>query len=713
MWKVYQSQLQNPDFATVISPEVASAWRQLDLSAKGHMQYIAEAKTDVRPQVWTWLEFQVSRLFVEPYSKLVGANQWVSPGRFEDPERRLSNQDLGISQRELGMTSTVVPIWEVSGWILPVTGCAIIMIGLFRYLQSRPQDKHLWACFFNKIVAGSLLISLAVVTEQRTIKYMPRLLSIYYLPLAGGIVIGVVVMDFILIYLFIRSTEKKRHAQTQEGDAGELHPLPRSDSIPHASETNPEIPNQAIPSTVSHNNDSGQLASSSDQSIQQHASEYKQYLVPFSSSPFKAGSGGQEDRDHTSYQVDNDDTPLGERPPNWLELSLDLAWSASFATLTTNTDFTYWRSLGSYAVFFSIMWQLWANQVTYDIQFYTNDWFHRLVFVSQLGIYAALASFNDKFDVLWRLRESGRSAGFFTLEDFHQMRLNSERKTDLSFDTISIILGISRTLLVVQYFRVIYYRYKQHSVSRSSVVVLAAFTTSSGLFFMSSSLNRIFQQQWVASVVRLILWTLAATIEITTHTLMSKVAKAKLRGYGSLSARLGTLTVIVIGEGLNGIYSALQEVVIEPGFGWKGIGQVISVASIIFCTWLLYFNGFRERLPATKLGKEVWFNLHLPFHLSIILLLEGLKVNLLSSCLTILLLDKGEGMPQDIMGLIRHKITPPMGLVWIFPVSGGTTLLTGLLGYILRQPQGTAVVRSIDWNKIQGLSQINTRGAPS
>jgi len=95
----------------------------------------------------------------------------------------------------------------------------------------------------------------------------------------------------------------------------------------------------------------------------------------------------------------------------------DLAWTATFASLTSNTSISKEEDILSYGVFFAVAWQvssslyvqrdqypdnstiqLWASQLVYDLKFFTNDWFHRICFVIQLLVYGALAAFTNKFD---------------------------------------------------------------------------------------------------------------------------------------------------------------------------------------------------------------------------------------------------------------------------------------------------------------------------
>ncbi|KAL5634231.1 hypothetical protein ACGC1H_006149 [Rhizoctonia solani] len=78
--------------------------------------------------------------------------------------------------------------------------------------------------------------------------------------------------------------------------------------------------------------------------------------------------------------------------PTWVNLFYDLAWTATFSSLTQNGQFdTVWDTL-SYTAFFVVVWWLWASQVLYSINFYTDDWFHLLSIFLQMGVFGLLAA---------------------------------------------------------------------------------------------------------------------------------------------------------------------------------------------------------------------------------------------------------------------------------------------------------------------------------
>ncbi|KAG8722021.1 hypothetical protein FRC08_007790 [Ceratobasidium sp. 394] len=70
----------------------------------------------------------------------------------------------------------------------------------------------------------------------------------------------------------------------------------------------------------------------------------------------------------------NSDREWGDQIPSWLNLLYDLAWTATFSSLTSNTKFKGLWDIVSYTVFFTTAWWLWVSQVFYNAEFYTDDW---------------------------------------------------------------------------------------------------------------------------------------------------------------------------------------------------------------------------------------------------------------------------------------------------------------------------------------------------
>ncbi|KAG8973239.1 hypothetical protein FRC05_008953 [Tulasnella sp. 425] len=269
-----------------------------------------------------------------------------------------------------------------------------------------------------------------------------------------------------------------------------------------------------------------------------------------------------------------------------------------------------------------------ARQTTYDIKYYTNDWWHRALFVSQLGVYAILAACSGSFNVGWEISSDTMNiftgnAAALTAE---VIKTNEENSMVRSFMGVNIMLFISRMLLLAQYLRVLWYRHKSKQMQSRRFYLVPVATFIAGLIFLGCFIiMRESPYSKSAAIAQLSLWGLAIGIQILADAATLEDGKKGLKNQGDLSPRLSTLTVIIIGEGLNGICSTFRHSINSLGLTPKTAAQASLVLLTLSFVWLLYFDAFRIKSSSNRARDEIWLWLHLPLHLSLILLLEGIK----------------------------------------------------------------------------------------
>ncbi|CAE6444567.1 unnamed protein product [Rhizoctonia solani] len=344
--------------------------------------------------------------------------------------------------------------------------------------------------------------------------------------------------------------------------------------------------------------------------------------------------------DETKDVDKSNDEERGERPPAWLDLFYDLAWASTFSNLTQNNvisggqeSLSFIRYSGKYeqktdAKDFLI--------IPLYLQFYSNDWFHRIFVFLQLCVFGALAAFTSKFDVTAFVGSDDSDPAQRALDAFNNVskdqqaanELAAQRIPEVSFFGIALVVGISRILLCIQYIRVWLYA---HDKRDPAVVVkpLAMFI-SAGLW--CGSFAMLFTARYTnnaAHISKFIMWGVATAIEVAGHYFAPPAGH--LRSMGSLTARLATLVTIILGEGLNGITGALRFAATSLGFNIRCVALVLCTAVVVYLTFYLYFEGTRPRISKNR--RSLWICLHLPYMLCVILLMEGLKNLLLYTIL--------------------------------------------------------------------------------
>ncbi|KAB5590374.1 Transmembrane protein [Ceratobasidium theobromae] len=141
--------------------------------------------------------------------------------------------------------------------------------------------------------------------------------------------------------------------------------------------------------------------------------------------------------------------------PTWVNLFYDLTWTATFSSLTQNGKFSDVWDIVSYIAFFVAVWWIWASQTLYNINFYTDDWFHLAYIFLQMVIFGTLAATTRGYDVTTYIMHSPgeetlvpEPVGEITPEQHEAVMV-----TNLSMNVIAASILISRVLFLIQHLR--------------------------------------------------------------------------------------------------------------------------------------------------------------------------------------------------------------------------------------------------------------------
>ncbi|CAE6483845.1 unnamed protein product [Rhizoctonia solani] len=267
--------------------------------------------------------------------------------------------------------------------------------------------------------------------------------------------------------------------------------------------------------------------------------------------------------------------------PTWVNLFYDLAWTASFASLTQNGQLNEPWDTVSYIAFFLVVWWLWASQTLYNVHFYTNDWLHLLLIFLQLIIFGLLAATTRGYDVTAYIMHSPgistlksnltiadmvdpdqyqadrlaeyslrvialtlaisydvtayirHSPGITkldpqsTIDDmFDPDRYRADRVADYSLKCIALTLAISRTLLWAQHLRVFVYAKstarKQNLVVPWKLFVLPiGLSISNALFWAAMAVNFSSKGKDIrGAILKFVFWGVGLLLEVLLHLFM-------------------------------------------------------------------------------------------------------------------------------------------------------------------------------------------------
>ncbi|CAE6425178.1 unnamed protein product [Rhizoctonia solani] len=462
----------------------------------------------------------------------------------------------------------------------------------------------------------------------------------------------------------------------------------------------------------------------------------------------------------TASPPQTESKPLLNPGPTWVNLFYDLAWTATFSSLTQNGQFDSTWDAASYTAFFVVVWWLWASQALYEMNFYTNDWFHLAAIFLQLGIFGLLAATTRGFDVTAYILHSPGMPGTLDPKPMADItdpkRYNSEMTARVSLRVIAFSLAMSRVVLLIQYLRAFAYAYftvhsrrgRVYHLPRGLCIVPCGLFISMILFFAAWGLTRSeFGATASGAKLKYVLWGSGLVIEVISYIRIPQVVwrwlqfdhKDKLpwtsedkgfeKSLGSivplsselgntqvpvatttelpiphssvtLRSRLEGITTIILGEGINSIAGTLYSIISAPGLEGPILVNIVCTGFIVYFLAFLYFEGptSGHMDPNDKTRRRVyWLLLHLPFLLCIVLLLQGVKNQFLLTSF----LSTARTIVADLDHLDKELL-----VIWSEPdIRSNTTITRRLVNYGISWPQEYDMLLQ---NMTGGLLSVNT-----
>ena len=188
-----------------------------------------------------------------------------------------------------------------------------------------------------------------------------------------------------------------------------------------------------------------------------------------------------------------------------------------------------------------------------------------------------------------------------------------------TFKALSLILMCSRLILTFQYSVAFWFiRSYKNAVIPMATHMAVLFT--SAMIFLGLS----FAFTAGASEHILIAWYCIIALEALVIMLVSGNVKFLSFKPTVLVERLGLLTLIILGEGIIGMCTSINKVGSDKVYSPDVIGNIICSVGIMYFIWMLYFDPIQPERMGT-LREHMWAILHFPFHVSILLVVEGLS----------------------------------------------------------------------------------------
>ena len=204
-----------------------------------------------------------------------------------------------------------------------------------------------------------------------------------------------------------------------------------------------------------------------------------------------------------------------------------------------------------------------------------------------------------------------------------QWKPGEETNDYSTFKAFSLILMVSRLVLVVQYGSTLYFTRNYRSVRLPLLLVMGSYTVAAILY---GTLTAAFPKgnDYTTSNVYIAWYIISIGETLLTTVVSCRWRVISFKGT-HLIERLSLLTLIILGEGIIVVCKAISKIVKNYYiFTASVVGQIIAAVLIIYFLYMLYFDRLRDTHFGT-IKQQIWAFLHFPLHITLVLVLEGVS----------------------------------------------------------------------------------------
>ncbi|KAK9442403.1 Low temperature requirement A [Metarhizium brunneum] len=315
---------------------------------------------------------------------------------------------------------------------------------------------------------------------------------------------------------------------------------------------------------------------------------------------------GHDESNSEHHHGQDYDLPQFQRyeEPTLLEIFYDLFFAANYNVFNDTQQVTGQTKFKASVGYFCLLWLTWFQVALFDVRYVTDSLFARATRAIQLGVLVGFVVVAPKFNP--------------KDQDLDTMR------------AMSLILCFSRACLAVEYASTLWHvrRYKKAHMPLYLQIALHAAASAVYLGvtfrFTREKQSRVYMT-----------WYFIAGGEAILSLLLSNLSPVASLTKTHLMKRMTLLTVMIMGEGIQQLAKEVVTIVKNPT-AWDSttIGLVTAGTTTIYLVFLVYFDWLRDSFYLPRLRQQLWTSLHLPFHLALVLFMQGFTQYLLWSKIT-------------------------------------------------------------------------------
>ncbi|KAI0172162.1 bacterial low temperature requirement A protein-domain-containing protein [Hypoxylon sp. FL1284] len=282
------------------------------------------------------------------------------------------------------------------------------------------------------------------------------------------------------------------------------------------------------------------------------------------------------------------------------ELFYDLWFVANLNVFTGIHDVSDLAQFNSFIGFMVLLWTTWLLTTLYDVRFTADSVWERVCKAMHLGVMIGFAEIGTHFD--------------------------PNNQIPSVFQTMSLFLAVSRFVLAVQYGMVLF-QIRKYAHGKRPMLVTALLHLCAAAIYLGISFR--FDLGRTSRVF--LVWYIGGLVEMALHLSISQLSHVLTFLGTHLGERMNLLTLVILGEGCIILAKSITLVVKDTFVKdanytmWSPtiIGLVTASTALIYIVFQLYFDWMHDEHSMSKRYQVWWTSLHLPFHIALILLLEG------------------------------------------------------------------------------------------
>ncbi|MCJ1337622.1 hypothetical protein MMC09_002904 [Bachmanniomyces sp. S44760] len=279
-----------------------------------------------------------------------------------------------------------------------------------------------------------------------------------------------------------------------------------------------------------------------------------------------------------------------------IQLFYDLFFVANLTTFTSAHEINSGQTLSSYLGFFTVLWFTWLQVALFDVRFSQDSAFERFCKALQFGVMTGLAIVGPHYN----------------LEDESNLK---------SLKTLSFILMASRLILALQY-AVVFWWTKNYKKAHAPILIHVGLLFATAMVYLGLAFS--FVKGSLIGMNGHIGWYITMFFEALIVIFVSGTTKFASFRQTNIIERLGLLTLIILGEGVIGLSGSILKVQTAGTFSPDMIGMIICGVVILYFLFILYFDQIETERVGTR-RQQLWTILHFPFHICVLLVVEGVS----------------------------------------------------------------------------------------